>query len=58
MKGISHITFIVRDLERMAVFLCQGLGAKEIYDSTRKNFSNFKREILYFRKCLDRGDGR
>ncbi len=39
MNGISHITFIVRDLERMARFLCEGLGAKEIYDSGSENFS-------------------
>ncbi|BCS53622.1 FosX/FosE/FosI family fosfomycin resistance hydrolase [Geobacter sp. SVR] len=37
-EGISHITFIVRDLDRMALFLCKGLGATEIYDET-KNFS-------------------
>ncbi|MFC5436872.1 FosX/FosE/FosI family fosfomycin resistance hydrolase [Rhodanobacter umsongensis] len=39
MEGISHITFIVRDLERMATFLCQGLGAHEIYDSAGQNNS-------------------
>jgi fosfomycin resistance protein FosX len=39
MDGISHITFIVRDLERMTVFLCEGLGAKEVYDSNKKNYS-------------------
>jgi fosfomycin resistance protein FosX len=39
MKGISHITFVVRDLERMAVFLCEGLGAREVYDSAGRNFS-------------------
>lgn len=39
MEGISHITFIVRDLERMASFLCQGLGANEIYDSAGENHS-------------------
>jgi fosfomycin resistance protein FosX len=39
MKGISHITFVVRDLERMAVFLCEGLGAREVYDSSGHNFS-------------------
>lgn len=38
-EGISHITFLVRDLDRMALFLCEGLGAKEVYDSERKNFS-------------------
>jgi fosfomycin resistance protein FosX len=39
MKGISHITFIVRDLERMATFLCNGLGAREVYDSAGQNHS-------------------
>lgn len=39
MQGISHITFIVRDLERMATFLCEGLGAREIYDSAERNYS-------------------
>ncbi len=38
-QGISHITFIVRDLERMALFLCTGLGASEVYDSHNQNFS-------------------
>lgn len=39
MNGISHITFIVRDLERMATFLCEGLGATEVYDSAGQNYS-------------------
>lgn len=39
MEGISHITFIVRDLERMAAFLCEGLGAREVYDSAGHNYS-------------------
>jgi len=38
-QGISHITFIVRDLELMARFLCDGLGATEVYDSSDKNYS-------------------
>lgn len=38
-QGISHITFIVRDPERTALLLCDGLGATEIYDSAEKNFS-------------------
>jgi catechol 2,3-dioxygenase-like lactoylglutathione lyase family enzyme len=38
-KGISHLTFIVRDLDRMAAFLCDGLGAREVYDSADRNFS-------------------
>lgn len=39
MEGISHITFIVKDLERMSTLLCQGLGAREIYDSAGQNHS-------------------
>ena len=39
MQGISHLTFIVRDLERMALFLCDGLGAREVYDSAGHNYS-------------------
>jgi fosfomycin resistance protein FosX len=38
-QGISHITFIVRNLERMAIFLCERLGAVEVYDSNDRNFS-------------------
>ena len=38
-QGISHITFIVRDLDRAATLLCEGLGAQQVYDSAAKNFS-------------------
>ena len=38
-ESLSHITFIVRDLERMTQLLCEGLGAQQIYDSATKNFS-------------------
>lgn len=38
-SGISHITFLATDLERTARLLCEGLGANEVYDSSRKNFS-------------------
>jgi fosfomycin resistance protein FosX len=38
-QGLSHITFIVRDLERTAALLCEGLGATQVYDSAAKNFS-------------------
>ncbi len=39
MEGISHITFLVRNLDRMATFLCDGLGAREVYDSASRNYS-------------------
>ena len=38
-QGISHITFIVRDLERTSRLLREGLGAEELYDSSARNFS-------------------
>jgi len=38
-QGLSHLTFIVHDVEHMATFLCQGLGAREVYDSSNGNFS-------------------
>ena len=38
-EGLSHVTFVVTDLERTAKLLCEGLGAKEVYDSTARNFS-------------------
>jgi fosfomycin resistance protein FosX len=38
-EGISHFTFIVRDLDRMARFLCEGLGAVEVCDSKGRDFS-------------------
>lgn len=38
-EGISHITFVVLDLERMSRFLCEGLGAAQVYESGSKHFS-------------------
>ena len=38
-EGISHATFVVQDLGRMARLMCEGLGGREVYDSQRKNFS-------------------
>jgi catechol 2,3-dioxygenase-like lactoylglutathione lyase family enzyme len=39
MEGISHLTFISRDIERMGRLLVQGLGAREVYDSGAEQFS-------------------
>jgi fosfomycin resistance protein FosX len=36
---INHITFIVKDLQKMTLLLCEGLGANEVYDSEARNFS-------------------
>lgn len=45
-QGISHITFVVKDLERMARFLCEGLGAEEVYDSHERNYSISKEKFF------------
>lgn len=37
--GISHITFIVSDLEKMSQLLINVFDAEEIYHSKEKNFS-------------------
>lgn len=38
-KGLSHITFIVRDLDRMEKILDSVLGARKVYDSGDNTFS-------------------
>ncbi|WP_395789548.1 VOC family protein [Aquimonas sp.] len=32
-SGLSHLTFVVRDLERSALLWVEGLGAQQVYDS-------------------------
>lgn len=39
MKGISHMTFIVQDLEKATQFFEQIFGAKEVYSSGETTFS-------------------
>jgi len=38
-KGLSHITFIVKDLDRMEKLLTTVLDARKIYDSGENTFS-------------------
>ena len=38
-QGLSHITIIVKDVDRTVRLLCEGLGAEELYDSKGKNDS-------------------
>ena len=45
-QGISHITYIVSDLDRMATLLCEGLGAVEVYDSKQKQFSHAREKFF------------
>jgi catechol 2,3-dioxygenase-like lactoylglutathione lyase family enzyme len=38
-QGLSHMTFIVRDLDRMEAILTAVLGARKVYDSGEEAFS-------------------
>ena len=44
-EGLSHITFIVRDLDRMEIILTTALNAKKVYESG-ENFFRFTRKIF------------
>ena len=44
--GLSHITFVVRDLEHAKTLWCDGLGAHEVYDSADKTFSLSKEKFF------------
>ncbi|MCJ2048451.1 FosX/FosE/FosI family fosfomycin resistance hydrolase [Methylobacterium sp. J-070] len=45
-RGLSHITFIVRDLDRMETVLTSILGAKRVYDSGDQIFSLSKERFF------------
>lgn len=45
-EGLSHITFICRDLERMSVILKHVMEAQEIYDSGENTFSKSKEKFF------------
>ncbi|MHC5719128.1 MAG: FosX/FosE/FosI family fosfomycin resistance hydrolase [Nostoc sp.] len=45
-QGISHITFIVKDLEKMTKFLVSIFDAEEIYSSGEQTFSNSKEKFF------------
>ena len=38
-EGLSHLTFIVRDLERMSRLIVDVLGGREVYSSGDATFS-------------------
>jgi len=44
--GLSHLTFVVRDVVRTARLFCEGLGAQEVYDSQGRNFSLSREKFL------------
>jgi fosfomycin resistance protein FosX len=44
--GLSHMTFFVRDLDRMEVLLTTVLGARKVYDSGSETFSLSKERFF------------
>lgn len=45
-EGISHLTFIVKDLERAALFFRCIFDAEEVYSSEKKTFSLSKEKFF------------
>lgn len=45
-EGLSHITFIVKDLERTLNLLTNIFDAKEVYESGEKKYSNSKEKFF------------
>lgn len=45
-KGISHITFVCKDLEKTSHFLKELFGAEEVYSSGDKTFSVSKEKFF------------
>ena len=44
--GLSHMTFIVRDLERMAAILTCVFDAREVYSSGEETFSTAREKFF------------
>jgi fosfomycin resistance protein FosX len=45
-RGVSHLTFVVCDVERTSRLLREGLGAEEVYDSGSTQFSIAREKFL------------
>jgi catechol 2,3-dioxygenase-like lactoylglutathione lyase family enzyme len=45
-EGLSHLTFVVRDLEKMSRIITEVLGGKEVYSSGDKTFSTSREKFF------------
>jgi fosfomycin resistance protein FosX len=45
-SGLSHLTFVVRDLEKMARIVVEVLGGEEVYSSGDKTFSTSREKFF------------
>lgn len=45
-RGVNHLTFVVRDVDRTTALLVAGLGATEVYDSKDRQFSLSREKFI------------
>ena len=45
-QGLSHLTFVVRDLEKMSVLITEVLGGTEVYSSGEATFSTSREKFF------------
>ncbi len=45
-QGLSHLTFIVRDLDKMSAIITQVLGGEEVYSSGHATFSTAREKFF------------
>jgi fosfomycin resistance protein FosX len=45
-QGLSHLTFIVRDLDKMSRIIVEVLGGEEVYSSGDKTFSTSREKFF------------
>lgn len=45
-QGLSHLTFIVRDLEKMSHIITEVLGGEEVYSSGERTFSTSREKFF------------
>jgi fosfomycin resistance protein FosX len=45
-QGLSHLTFIVRDLDKMSAIITSVLGGKEVYSSGDNTFSTSREKFF------------
>jgi fosfomycin resistance protein FosX len=45
-QGLSHLTFIVRDLDKMSAIITEVLGGEEIYSSGHATFSTSREKFF------------
>ena len=56
-EGISHLTFIVRDLDKMSAVIIDVLGGQEIYSSGDATFLHLEGKVLSRQWHLARSHG-